>query len=277
MQPNEVTVTAWGFAERLVSDEYSSAWEANPAVLELASNQLGVTEFRDLRTLEEATTALQNSRGGKLGMRHYKTTNIPFSDVHQIMLKPYKPARPAYVPGTLTQKVLSRTAPQGRLWIEKLRFLYPQEQEPAFTAIYQAIERAITARSSQPKSLPLSYGPGVPRRSEAQTPSDAPPQTSANTSAPDTSTPDVSDPDTSAPDVSGPDTSAPDVSDPDTSAPDVSGSCPHCGQPTAPDANFCPACGGQIKTLCPSCQHQIKAGDNFCPNCGERVTPALAN
>ncbi len=44
--------------------------------------------------------------------------------------------------------------------------------------------------------------------------------------------------------------------------------CPSCGQATARDHAFCPACGARIKPACPACGKPVESGWKACPGCG---------
>lgn len=44
--------------------------------------------------------------------------------------------------------------------------------------------------------------------------------------------------------------------------------CGSCGDPQAPDAKFCDACGAAMHGVCPSCGAVGEAGARFCDQCG---------
>ncbi len=50
--------------------------------------------------------------------------------------------------------------------------------------------------------------------------------------------------------------------------------CPECGNPVAPSAQFCQACGHHLLVVaqCPECHKNLPANARFCPSCGCAVT-----
>ena len=51
--------------------------------------------------------------------------------------------------------------------------------------------------------------------------------------------------------------------------------CAHCGHDNPPDANYCLACGTELRR-CRTCGRPLPGDARYCPACGASVTPAGA-
>lgn len=48
--------------------------------------------------------------------------------------------------------------------------------------------------------------------------------------------------------------------------------CPQCGEEVAPDFEFCPFCGYELKlTVCPECGKEVSKTFSVCPYCGAKL------